>query len=477
MQPGGEARKRPSLVASRDLHSPLQFAADTALFLLLSVAAGIAYTEFYLHVHGSLRDFVYTGLTVALLFAGIERLLASRRPMALMTSFDRLRDATQNWSLAFAGLLFSLFALKAGEVVSRGVVLSLYVFGLPIVGVWRVLTPPVLAWVVHKAGYSTRECIVIGGAGDPATEVFAAELMASGYPPPTIVRFHAGCTANQWTQELHELVSSTIAVAHTLRQGEIFLCASNVTRERLTGIERALSVLPRAIYLVPDADTAGIIRCKTSPIGTHIAVELQREPLDRVQRAVKRAIDIVLASIAVVCLAPLMAVLAVVIKLDSKGPVLFTQTRLGYRGKPFRIFKFRSMYVQEDGPVVQQASRGDARVTRIGRFLRKSSLDELPQLINILLGQMSLVGPRPHAQAHDELYSRAIKNYEVRQHVKPGLTGWAQVHGLRGETKDMGQMYRRIEFDLWYAVNVSLLLDCEILVRTVLEVFRHRNAY
>jgi undecaprenyl-phosphate galactose phosphotransferase/putative colanic acid biosynthesis UDP-glucose lipid carrier transferase len=153
------------------------------------------------------------------------------------------------------------------------------------------------------------------------------------------------------------------------------------------------------------------------------------------------------------------------------------QTRNGYRGKPFKIVKFRTMHVREDGPVVRQASRNDPRVTRIGRFLRKSSIDELPQLLNVLLGQMSLVGPRPHPLALDEFHSRAIENYEIRQHVKPGLTGWAQVHGLRGETATRDQMYKRIEFDLWYAVNASLLLDAEILVRTVFEVFRQRNAY
>ena len=135
------------------------------------------------------------------------------------------------------------------------------------------------------------------------------------------------------------------------------------------------------------------------------------------------------------------------------------------------------MHVQEDGPNIRQACQGDARITKIGKFLRKTSIDELPQLLNVLFGQMSLVGPRPHAQAHDELYAKAIENYQVRQHVKPGITGWAQVNGLRGETATLDLMYRRIEFDLWYAVHASLLLDAEIMARTVFEVFRQRNAY
>jgi exopolysaccharide biosynthesis polyprenyl glycosylphosphotransferase len=220
-----------------------------------------------------------------------------------------------------------------------------------------------------------------------------------------------------------------------------------------------------------------LLRCKPSNVGSHLAVEVRSEPFDPVQRTIKRLIDFVVASAAIVLLAPFFCLVALAIKLDSPGPVIFRQTRNGYRGKPFRIFKLRTMKVQEDGAAVRQASRDDSRVTRVGRFLRKTSIDELPQLLNVLMGQMSLVGPRPHAQAHDDIYARTIENYEVRQHVKPGLTGWAQVNGLRGETATLDLMYKRIEYDLWYAVHASLLLDAEILARTVFEVMRQRNAY
>jgi undecaprenyl-phosphate galactose phosphotransferase/putative colanic acid biosynthesis UDP-glucose lipid carrier transferase len=167
----------------------------------------------------------------------------------------------------------------------------------------------------------------------------------------------------------------------------------------------------------------------------------------------------------------------IAIKLDSKGPVLFHQTRTGKDGVPFRIYKFRTMDVLEDGPTILQACRDDPRVTRVGRWLRASSVDELPQLFNVLRGEMSLVGPRPHAVAHDQLYSKQIPNYVLRQHVKPGITGWAQVNGYRGETSSLELMQRRVDLDIWYAQNVSVLLDLEILVRTVFEVCRPRNAY
>src|SRR3954453_4315644 len=175
---------------------------------------------------------------------------------------------------------------------------------------------------------------------------------------------------------------------------------------------------------------------------------------------------------------PLLVLIALVIRLDSNGPALFTETRTGLNGKKFRIYKFRTMTVQEDGAVVQQATQGGPRVTRIGRILRKTSLDELPQLLNVIRGEMALVGPRPHALAHDQHYGRAIPTYEHRFAVKPGITGWAQVNGARSETPTVADMKRRIDFDLWYVQHQSLALDLTILARTVIaEIPRRTHAY
>jgi len=202
----------------------------------------------------------------------------------------------------------------------------------------------------------------------------------------------------------------------------------------------------------------------------------QQAPLVR-PAAAKRAMDLVLAMMALVSLTVMLVMIALAIKLDSRGPVFFRQTRRGLRGKPFRIIKFRTMMVCEDGAVVEQAKRGDRRVTRVGRWLRRTSLDELPQLFNVLQGDMSLVGPRPHAVAHDDYYGRLIDGYETRQVLRPGITGWSQVNGARGETPEIADMQRRIELDLWYVRNWSLLLDVQILVRTVAEVMRSRTAF
>ncbi len=190
----------------------------------------------------------------------------------------------------------------------------------------------------------------------------------------------------------------------------------------------------------------------------------------------KRLLDLAIAVPAFVFLAPLLAVVALLIRLDSPGPVLFRQTRLGYRGRPFKILKFRTMSVQEDGEIIVQARPGDRRTTRVGRWLRAFSLDELPQLFNVVIGDMSLIGPRPHAKAHDLFYARLIPGYRLRQEVKPGMTGWAQIHGLRGATPTVDLMAHRVDFDAWYANHASLCLDAQILLRTPLEVLRRRNA-
>jgi undecaprenyl-phosphate galactose phosphotransferase/putative colanic acid biosynthesis UDP-glucose lipid carrier transferase len=153
------------------------------------------------------------------------------------------------------------------------------------------------------------------------------------------------------------------------------------------------------------------------------------------------------------------------------------QKRNGFNGHAFNIFKFRTMHVHEDGPVIRQATRNDPRITRIGRWLRKSSIDELPQLFNVILGDMSLVGPRPHATSHNSEYEKLIANYAFRHHVKPGLTGWAQVNGYRGETQQIELMERRVEHDIWYINNWSPWLDLRIVLQTTLLALRQTTAY
>ena len=193
--------------------------------------------------------------------------------------------------------------------------------------------------------------------------------------------------------------------------------------------------------------------------------------------AIKRALDLAIAMPMLIVLSPLLALVALIILLDSGGPVFFRQTRLGLNGKAFNIFKFRTMRVMENGDTVIQARENDDRITRSGKWLRKTSIDELPQLLNVIAGEMSIVGPRPHARAHDLFYSTVIENYDLRQAVKPGITGWAQINGHRGETPTFAAMQARVDHDIWYAKNLNPLLDLKILVQTPVAVLLGRNAH
>lgn len=238
-----------------------------------------------------------------------------------------------------------------------------------------------------------------------------------------------------------------------------------------------LRVLPFPIMFVPVGTASELLRHPTRSLGSAVCVELQRGPLTPLECATKRTIDLIGAGLALTIFAPLLALATVAIKLDSPGPIFFRQQRCGFNGRTFLIRKFRTMHVLEDGPVILQANPVDRRVTRVGKWLRRTSLDELPQLLNVLDGSMSLVGPRPHALAHDGEFDKLVRNYAFRRRVRPGLTGWAQVHGCRGPTPTAVTIETRVQYDLWYIDNWSLRLDLAILLRTPMEVLRGRNAY
>ena len=244
----------------------------------------------------------------------------------------------------------------------------------------------------------------------------------------------------------------------------------------LQKLRQRLRQVPQPIQLLPDFLIADLVSRPFVPVSETAVIEIQRTPLSIFERVQKRCLDISVASLALVFLAPLLITTAILIKLDSPGSIIFRQARRGFNGKPFEIWKFRSMTVSENGDAVVQARKHDARVTRVGRDLRRTSIDELPQLWNVLRGEMSLVGPRPHALAHDNYYDQMISNYVYRHHMKPGLTGWAQVNGFRGETPTIDLMEKRVEYDVWYVSNWSIWLDIRILVRTAI-VFMYQEAY
>lgn len=257
----------------------------------------------------------------------------------------------------------------------------------------------------------------------------------------------------------------------------IYLSLPMASQPRILHVLDELKDTTASIYFVPDMFITDLIQGRSGTVCGTPVISVCESPFTGSNGLIKRASDIVLSLLILALISPLLLLIAVAIKLDSPGPTIFKQRRYGLDGEEILVYKFRSMRVCEDGDTIQQAQKNDSRVTRIGAFLRRNSLDELPQFVNVLQGRMSIVGPRPHAVAHNEIYRNLIKGYMIRHKVKPGITGWAQVNGYRGETRTLDKMQARIDHDLDYLRNWSLRLDLHIILKTVLIVLRDRAAY
>ncbi|MCM8612682.1 undecaprenyl-phosphate glucose phosphotransferase [Accumulibacter sp.] len=257
----------------------------------------------------------------------------------------------------------------------------------------------------------------------------------------------------------------------------IYLAVPMASQPRIVSLLDSLTDTTASVYFVPDVFVTELVQARMDAVGRVPVLAVCDTPFTGLNGTIKRAADIVLSLLILTLIAPLLLLVATMVRLDSPGSVIFRQRRYGLDGKEIIVYKFRSMSVCEDGPLVAQACRGDSRVTRAGAILRKTSLDELPQFINVLQGRMSIVGPRPHAVAHNETYRKLIKGYMVRHKVKPGITGWAQVNGYRGETQTLDKMEGRVAYDLEYLRNWSLKLDLYIIFRTAALVFRDAGAY
>jgi putative colanic acid biosynthesis UDP-glucose lipid carrier transferase len=257
----------------------------------------------------------------------------------------------------------------------------------------------------------------------------------------------------------------------------IYLSLPMASQPRILHILDELKDTTASIYFVPDMFVTDLIQGQAGNVCGMPVISVCETPFHAFNGVLKRASDIFFSLSILALIFPLMFVIALAVRLTSSGPIIFKQRRYGLDGQKILVYKFRSMTVTEDGGVVPQAKKNDARVTRLGAFLRRTSLDELPQFINVLQGRMSIVGPRPHAVAHNELYRKLIKGYMVRHKVKPGITGWAQVNGFRGETDTLEKMQGRIDYDLDYLRNWSLALDIQIILRTVKIVAKDSKAY
>jgi Undecaprenyl-phosphate glucose phosphotransferase len=452
---------------------PAVFAIDAIAIIASSVLGGIFYHLLFFGQIPDLGKYLAVGV---LAFANFSAILFARgdyRVRNLISFRRQARDVVVIWTLVFLLWLGVAFSLKVGEDFSRGAVFAFFAFTIVGIPLWRKLLAQLLTQALSTGAFAERNIVLIGDRTKLARSNAALKMRQCGYTPVlTIELVEDEMTADGPHHALGRAIDSVIETAHRHDIDDIFLLVGWQHSFTIDCILRTLSVLPIPVHLLPDENVSKYLGGPTIELGTTWGVEVQRAPLTRLEQVVKRAFDLVGAFAVLLVLSPLMLATAIFIKLDSAGPMLFFQKRNGFSGRSFNIVKFRTMRVLENGQLIRQAQRDDPRVTRVGRILRRSNIDELPQLLNVLSGEMSLVGPRPHATAHDDEYAKLVGNYAFRNHVKPGITGWAQVSGYRGETATVDLMAKRVELDLWYINHWSVWLDIRILLRTMLQQLR-----
>jgi Undecaprenyl-phosphate glucose phosphotransferase len=458
---------------------PLVCAFDFIIIVGSSILSGVAYHRWMLGGAGDLETSLAVGLLVAVNFTTILVSRGSYKPINLISLLGRIKETAAIWFIVFSLLLAVVFSFKVGANLSRGATATFMVVGIASLIGWRAVLSAYLANALAHGSFAEHRVVLIGEPEEIDTSEGLRRLRRCGYRPiESFPVFETDFEADKGVSpRLRNLLDQVIRTAQSGRAEEILLAIRWDQRLLVDSIVTALRVVPIPIRLAPDRTIAGLLHQPRTEIGSTWVVELHRGPLTWSECAVKRAFDITFSSLALIMLAPTMLVAATLIKLDSRGPVFFSQVRNGFNTKEFWIFKFRTMTVMEQGLEVKQAVRNDKRITRVGRWLRRSSIDELPQFLNVLRGEMSLVGPRPHATIHNNEYDKLISKYAFRHHVKPGITGWAQINGLRGETARIALMEKRVELDLWYINNWSLWLDIKILMKTFPAVIGQEEAY
>lgn len=391
---------------------------------------------------------------------------------SLRDAKEQLRAVFGRWNVAFTVFVVTLFLIQATDFYSRGAIVSQYAAGIAAALVLRLLLSRFVESGLKRGIIRGRKLIMIGrkeilnevlpsvkrdGAGTEIVDVIALD------PNDAISR--------------NAVLQRVKTLSRRMPVEDIVIALPWQDHAHIREFVEGLSTVPATIHLAPDQSWVWISDLALARVGRTHTLRLARAPLTLKDRSLKRLFDIVVAGGLLAVSAPLLLLIAACIKLDSKGPALFRQRRNGFNQHEFRVFKFRTMTTMDDGDVIRQAERNDSRVTRVGRFLRRTNLDEVPQLLNVLAGDMSLVGPRPHAVAHDNEYEERIRLYASRHKVKPGITGWAQVNGLRGETDTVDKMIERVEYDLYYIDHWSVIFDIKIMLTTILSPRSYRNAY
>lgn len=399
---------------------------------------------------------------------------------------NRFRD---NMIGAAVDITLSWFSLLAVLALFGYATRSLKYFETPILLTWALATPAV-QWAAVSAGAKitrlassrpgARRSAVVVGAGPLGVKVARALAEATETGIDVIGYFDDRMDERLHSDAIATRLGGLREVGFYVMQNgirNVFITLPLGSQPRIVELLEQLQGTTASIFFVPDVFGISIIQGRLQDLSGVPIVGICETPFTGTNELVKRVSDIVLASIILLLISPLLLAIAIGVKFSSPGPAIFKQKRNGLDGEEIIVWKFRSMTTMDNGSTIRQATKDDDRITRFGAFIRRTSLDELPQFFNVLQGKMSVVGPRPHAVAHNEEYRRIIKAYMVRHKVKPGITGWAQVNGHRGETDTLEKMKARVEYDLEYLRNWSLGLDLQIIVRTIRLVFFDKNAY
>jgi Undecaprenyl-phosphate glucose phosphotransferase len=465
---------------SRGTFASAIFLIDVATIIAMSFVTGVAY---YLIVYGDIglvASYVKVGALAAGIFAVSNIFRGEYRLPNFFAFRPHARRTIQLWNVTLICLLMLGFMAQISVDYSRGWIVLFYFTTLAALIVLRFVVVRVTA-LARAAGLisAQRICLIGTGAHVGAFiqhyEPWALGLNIVGCRFLTPVAATASAEARR--AALDRDLAEAVASVRSLEPDSIYLLLPWSATEIIQRCAETFLALPVEIHLGPEQILHRFDEVELAKIGPLASLQLTRLPLSRAEIVQKRFFDVLVAAFGLLAMTPLLIAVAILIKLDSPGPVFFVQRRYGFNQQPFRIIKFRTMYAQEDGAVVTQARRNDPRLTRIGRWLRRWNIDEIPQLFNVLTGDMSLVGPRPHALSHDHEYERRISLYARRHNVKPGITGWAQINGFRGEIDTDDKIRKRVEYDLFYIDNWSLWLDLKIMARTVLSPSAYENAY
>lgn len=381
----------------------------------------------------------------------------------------------QVWLFTIIGLILLGWALKTTEYYSR-VVMALWFVLTPIfLGLTRWCTRAVLGYI-RTQGRNTRMITLVGDS--QAAMEFIKELKANEWMGYVLAGYYNKSPNSKFENlDYKGDYQQLIIDVKNNNYDEVYLALPMAEESLIATLIHDLSDCSTPVHIIPNLFMFSLMNARMSHIGNIPTISIFDSPHDDLSAMQKRIEDVVLSTLILLLVSPIMLLLAIAIKTTSSGPVFFKQRRYGIGGEEITVWKFRSMRVCEDGDHVPQAQKNDSRITPLGNFMRKTSLDELPQFINVLQGQMSIVGPRPHAVAHNELYRKDIHGYMLRHLVKPGITGWAQVNGWRGETDTLAKMEKRIEYDMEYIRNWSIPFDLKIIFITVFKGFINKNAY